>query len=200
MTKVREIMAEGALPIFALIVPLSALAAVASFVLFIVMWALKYSKEKSKISLICFIVAMVAFMLDAAAFVLNFGWLRLALVFSGVSFIRFFIVYLINIFAIRFVSRSKAFATINIITFAVFAITYAFLPDVSDDIGNYYFFTLLTDTNVLVGLIFANLFLIQLVLLSVQIIMMIVLKVNSKRSAVITETVADDNKYNEPNF
>ncbi|MBQ9921758.1 MAG: hypothetical protein IJO52_06205 [Clostridia bacterium] len=193
-------MSVGALPIFALIVPIAALAAVASFVLFIVMWALNYSKEKSKISLICFIAAMVAFVLDAAAFVLNFGWIRFVLVFSGIPFVHFFIVYLINIFAIRFVSRSRALAAINLITLAVFAITYAFMPDVSDDIGNYYFFTLLTDTNGIPWLIFANLILVQFALLITEIIMMIVLKVNSTKPAVIIGTEADNTEYNEFNF
>lgn len=105
------------------------------------------------------IMPFVILFISAAAFILNMGWIRVALVFSLIGPAQAVFFLFSSFYSSAFATRSRTILTFTIINYIAYPAIYLLLPDGGDIGGAYMFFALIkSDMALEIGSLLAPLF------------------------------------------
>ncbi len=142
--------------------------------------ATRHTLEKSKRLFI--IMPFVLLLLAAAAYIINMGWIRFALLFSTIAPLHAALFLFSSFYSAELTSRSRTVLTFTIINYILYPLSYIFLPDGGDIGGTYMFFSLIeNETAVGIGwIIVPILFIASFILFILQLIISHRLKKKAK--------------------
>lgn len=88
-------------------------------------------------------VTLLCIAIAAISWILNMGWLRLSMTFLLIPFFHAIIFFLVNIFSLDCVQKSKKSKSIYIMLCITYLLPYLLLPDFGDTNEGYLFFGLI---------------------------------------------------------
>ncbi|MBR3576020.1 MAG: hypothetical protein IKL42_01305 [Clostridia bacterium] len=97
------------------------------------------NSTKLKYTLVCILCVIIAM----AAWIFNFGWLRMILTFLAVPVIHTIVFMVITNFALLHIDKSSEIKTYVIISYVTYLLSYISLPDFADMGPTYVFFGLI---------------------------------------------------------
>jgi len=128
---------------------MSSLVVSAAVIIGAIIWViLRMIKGKAPCSKIIIIITFVSILVAAAAWLFNFGWIRLFMTFTGIPIIHGMVFFVSNmLFFSKYAKCSDKILKWNMIFSVSYPVSYMFLPDGGDYGGTYFLFGLIHNDN-----------------------------------------------------